>query len=327
MFRTLSRKLVAQWLILGIVLLTLGAEIAGDLYKERMRTESREKDRLQALTRVIHDNLAGNLAGVYAVLGDLCAEVSRRGHEAGRNERLKTLTRAMPGVRTMMIFDAAGIVRAANRPELIGSNFSQRAYFQAVLQRPDALTMYVSPPFRTSLGLFAINVVRMIPGKRGEFSGIVAATLDPEYFRTLLNSVLYTPDMWVNVTHESGLQFMMVPEREGQAGKNLAQPGSFFTLHRDSGRQESFLTGRVLATGDERMMVWHTIRPVDLKPDNALIVAVGRDLERSEEACDLPVVGQLRRVRFAFFNHERMRDAAAGPEKPAAFRFHAVGRD
>jgi PAS domain S-box-containing protein len=160
----------------------------------------------------------------------------------------------MPGVRTLQILNGDGRVVAASRPELPGSDFSHRDYFKTPRQNPDPDRLYVSAPFKTSLGVYGINVARTISGAKGEFGGDIVATLDPEYFKTLMTSVLYAPDMWTAIAHGDGVLFLIVPEREGQIGRNIAQPGSFFTRHRDGGNATSILTGIVHTTGDERMM-------------------------------------------------------------------------
>jgi len=71
--------------------------------------------------------------------------------------------------------------------------------------------LFVSAPIKTTLGIYGINVARTIPGPKGEFAGLIVATLDPEYFKTLMTSVLYAPDMWTAIAHGDGIQFLMVP--------------------------------------------------------------------------------------------------------------------
>jgi diguanylate cyclase len=271
--------LFAQWLILGLALLTFGGAIAFSLYQERDRTESRERDRLLAQGRVIQENVSQTLLSVSQVLMDIRTQLPTRGHESGFNSYLKTLTDAMPGVRTLLILDADGNAYAANRPELTGKNFSHRVYFQEPRQHPDADLLYVSPPYHTSLGIFAISVSRMIPGARGKFAGIVTATLDPAYFAPLLDSVRYAPDMGTAIVHWEGTRFVMQPLRKDAVEKNLIQPGSFFLRHRQSGQEATVFSGTVYATGEERMMAQRTINPADLKMDRPLVVAVSRKLD------------------------------------------------
>lgn len=267
-----------QWLILGIALLVLGGATATNVAVERQRTEEREQARLMTQARVIQENVEANLVSVNRVLLDFTRGLKlARGDDLDR--RLEVLAEAMPGVRTLLLLDGEGRAVASNQKELRGGNFAHREYFSTVRDKPDTTRLYLSAPFRTSLGVYGMSVARMVPGEHGEFAGLMAATLDPEYFRTLMSSVLYTDDMWTAVAHGDGTQFLMVPDRDGQVGKNLAQPGSFFSRHRDSGRTSNVFTGVVYATGEERMMAIRSVQPAQLAQDKPLVVAAGRRLD------------------------------------------------
>ncbi|MBF0552882.1 MAG: PocR ligand-binding domain-containing protein, partial [Deltaproteobacteria bacterium] len=185
----------------------------------------------------------------------------------------------MPGIRTLLVTDREGIVRLSNQAKLIGRDISHREYFLLARRNPDAARLFLSPPYKTVLNVWVMNLTRVIPDEHGRFSGIVAASLDPEYFKILLGSVNYTPDMLTAVAHGDGLQFSMIPEREGMEGKNLARPGSFFSRHQASGQISEVLSGTTYATHEKRMMALHTIKPAALPLDKSLVVAVGRELD------------------------------------------------
>jgi PAS domain S-box-containing protein len=275
-------KYSKQWFLTISILFLVGMALAYDLYREHRRTESLEYDRLLIQARVINESLNQQLASTYRsmqrILNDLPHWRAGNSYKPAANIMLKALDEAIPGVRTFVIIDARGIARASNRAELIGRDLSKREYFTTVRHYHDPDALYLSPPYTTALNVYAMNLSRMIPGPAGEFNGIIVATLDPDYFKTLLASVQYAPDMWVAIAHGDGLQFLMVPDREGQSGKNLAQPGSFFTRHRESGRTETIMTGTAYATGEERVMAIRTIRPPGARLDKPLVVAVGREI-------------------------------------------------
>lgn len=270
-----------EWLLLIGGLLLLGGLLAFSLYGDYRDIDARERERLGAQARIVHDNLARQLDAVNRVLAGIRDDLPRwRAETDGMtraSQRLRDFTDAMPGVRTMSILDADGRVVAASRAELLGGNFRDRAYFQAALRRPDADTFYVSPPFKTSLDVWAINVVRMLPGPRGEFAGIVSATLDPEEFAILLESVRYAADMRVGLNHGDGEIFLTAPPREDLYGKNLNRPGSFYARHMDSGREANVFVGTMLSTGEARMAALRTIQPAVLRMDQPLMVAASRD--------------------------------------------------
>ncbi|MEW5774851.1 MAG: diguanylate cyclase [Thermodesulfobacteriota bacterium] len=268
-----------QWLILGLVLLALGGVVAYFLHMERQRTGAWEQERLLSQTTVVKHILGQNLASLDIVLAALVTEqaAGRGSHDIGR--RLETLAAAMPGVRTLLVVDARGVVLASSRPEILGQEFTGREYFKAPRKNPDRNTLYVSPPFRTVLGVWALNVTRMIPGPGGGFAGVVTATLDPRFFSPLLESVLHTPDAWAGLVHGDGDIFLVAPVREGLQGMNVAKSGTLFTRHMESGGEISMFSDTVFATGELRMVAVRTIHPAGLKMDKPLVVAVSRDLD------------------------------------------------
>jgi len=280
--QTIKRNAIAQWLGLALGLIALGALLVFNLYREFAGAATREQDRLAAQARVISDNMEFQLASANRALESVARELRASGSPSRLQTvtlHLKSFASTMSGVASINVLDAKGRIVASNRPESIGTNLSRRDYFQMIKQRPNAGMLYVSPPFKTILGVFAINITKMISGPRGEFEGVVSATLDPDYFKTLMASVLYAPDMWVSVAHGDGQLFLMIPEREHVQGMNLQQPGSFFTRHQNSGKEAEVLTGTVYATKEVRMMALHTVHPVSLKMDKSLVVAVSRDLD------------------------------------------------
>ena len=281
MIRGTPRGYQLEWLLLGVVLLIFGALVGYWVYAEHDQVESRERDRLQVQARVIDENLGRQLEGVNNALAGVRDDLSRWNGATMRvvpSRRLAVLSQVMPGVRTMVIANAKGTVLDSSRDDLIGRNFSEREYFKVPREHLNAAVLYVSPPFRSSLDAVVLSVTRAVLGPKGEFAGIVSATLDPEYFEVLLRSVLYAPDMWTAIAHGDGIAFLFSPHIDGAIGKNLAQPGSFYTRHRDSGQVATVMTGTVYATGEQRMMALRTFSRPGLGMDKPLIIGVSREL-------------------------------------------------
>jgi len=183
-------------------------------------------------------------------------------------------------VRTLSILNGRGVIQACSRPELRGLDLSQREYFQRASKFAEPGRLNVSEPFLTPLGVYSINLARVIVGPNGEFSGFVVATLDPQFFIPLLSSILYAPDMRAFIAHGDGLLFLMVPERTDLTGLDLARPGSFFAKHRESGQEASVFMGTTPVTGEERMLAFRTIRPAALNMTRSLTVGIDRDPSR-----------------------------------------------
>ncbi len=272
-----------QWLLLTLALLGLGSVIGLGLYFDHRFIDTTERARLATQARVIDDNFGYQLLGINLALESVRNDLSfLQAHQDSKglvNARLQAMCDATQAVRTMLIFDANGTSIAGNRKELIGQNFGAREYFQIARQGHDASMLYLSQPFTTALGNYSIAASKVMLDEQGRFKGLVVAILDPAYFKVLLDSVRYAPDMWVSLAHADGKLFVMIPARPGVEGVNLDQPGSFRNRHLASGQRATVMTGIVAATGEERMMAQRFIKPVNLPMDKTLAVGVARDLD------------------------------------------------
>lgn len=303
-------------MFLCIGLVSLGAVIGGNLYQIRADLTKREQERLLFLAGIVQNITEMNLHALNSVLADLSRDQGRSDTSRDLNQRLVTLSDALSGVRTLSVLNARGVIQACSRPELIGMDMSQRDYFQRVLSSPEPDMLYVTQPFLTTLGVYSINLLRVISGPRGEFAGFVVATLDPQFFIPLLSSVLYAPDMRGFMAHGDGLLFLMVPERTDMTGLDLAQPGSFFSRHREIGQEASVFVGTTPVTGEERMLAIRTIRPAALNMTSPLMVAIDREPSRIYEPWRKDALWQgglyvlavlISVVGFGFYHRQRRR--------------------
>jgi hypothetical protein len=152
--------LLTQWLMLGLALLTVGGVIGYSLIQERIHLETQERNRLLDQARVIDKNMGHQFDSVSLALEGIRNDLPLWRGSAGwrmASRQLTALCDAMPGIRTMLITDAAGTVLAANRSELLGVSFNQRDYFKTPRLRPDSSILYLSGPFRTALGVWALK--------------------------------------------------------------------------------------------------------------------------------------------------------------------------
>ena len=287
--KTLSRQFRFEWLFLVSTLLILASFMAYALFSEYRTTGQREQERLATQTQVIHDNLIRQLEAINRAQLNIRNELAywnwnpQAGGMAQASRRLKAFVNAMPSIRTLLILDAEGNVRASNRDELIGKSFHERDYFQTPLKFPNPNTFYIGSPFKTLLNVFAMNVTRIVPGPDNEFDGVISATLDPEEFKILLGSVRYAPDMWTALQHGDGSFFLAMPERREVSGVDLAQPA---TVMAEAG----------FDADNPRMMAQRTVQPATLNMDKPLVVIVSRDLN----AVYAPVWHEAR-IRYGLF--------------------------
>ncbi len=276
------RLLLTAWTGLTAALLVLAAYLALNLYRDRLAVDADQRNQLLTQARVITTNLEHQLRATDLVLRGVVESLRDSpllaNWPADLSRRLKELDDAMPGVRTLSVIDSSGFVRASDRNELIGADISAQAYFQDAKRDGEGQRLRLSAPYLTRAGVWVINAVRVIVGPAGGFRGMMVATLDPSYCRTLLGSVLYATDMRTVLIHSDGAVFVTVPERQGEARLDPAQPGSFFHRYLEIGKSEALLMGTGATTRQNRMIALRAVDLGDIRTDKGLVIGVSRDL-------------------------------------------------
>nr|MBL8411564.1 PAS domain S-box protein [Dechloromonas sp.] len=271
-----------QWKLLCAFLAVLAAIMGYNIHESRSVKANEERVHLTNLATISADIIERRLQGTDHLLQTMIDSipawsVAGDGWRSA-NVQLTQLAGLGHGTEILMVMSVDGDVLASNRADLLGQNFAHRHYYRMAREASTGAARIISPPFQTVFGNYTFTVSRKLLDDGGRFAGVVMATMDMPFIGQLLKHTLYAEDMWTALAHGNGIQIMMVPDRPDQAGKNLAVPGSFFSRHVEGGRPDSFLTGIVAATGEERMMALLTIQPTKLHMDYPLVLAVGREV-------------------------------------------------
>lgn len=277
-----NKSFLKQWLLLVTVLFFLSVMIVLNLYVNYQRALERESSRLETQARVLAENIQYQLISANNALSiatDKLKYLQNQRQMAEIQIQLKTITDSIPGVSHVGILDADGKLLYSNVAQYIGQNFGYRDFFQAVKSKPSEEILYISSPFKNKLDEYVIIISRMIATQQGDFNGVVSVTLDPKYFKTIMKSVLYTPDMWDSIAHSDGELFLMEPPHEKLYGTNMARPGSIFSRHQASGQKATVLSGKVYVTNQTRLMAQRTVDSGNLRTDKSLLVGVSRDYD------------------------------------------------
>jgi signal transduction histidine kinase len=277
------RRFLLEWLVFALSTLVLGVYVGSMLYAGYQRIDTEERGRLIAQAVVVEQNIERQMVAVDRSLAStrddlLLLRKSRGVSRQAVNLRLQAISNAIPGVRTIVIIDADGRSIASNQDQLIGQDFHQGQRFQTARQGGNPAMLYVSAPFRTPLGVYAVSAAKVMRDDGDKIAGVVLAILEPEYFNTLLSSVRYAPDMLSSLIHGDGQIIFRIPDPQGIVGIDLAKPGSLFSQHITSGQPTDVYAGPVASTGEERLTVLHTIRPAAVSLDKPLVIAVSRTL-------------------------------------------------
>lgn len=271
----------AQWLSLLISMIVLGLLLTLDAYQDYQSIHAREVARLIRQTEIVDRNLSRSLQRTHDALAILSREVqqSLRLSPGERPDlKLQRFVSSMSAVRTVVILNADAEVVDSNKLELIGRSFRDSPRYKSIRDNSDPAILYVTAPFDTPLGNYAMSLGKVVADGKGGFGGYVLAILDPDYFGTLLSSLVYAPDMRLGVVHADGLVVYRVPDEERVVGQDLSKvPGAVFPKHLAEGKHQTFHESRAAAFSDIRYTSYLSVRPESTLADNALHVFASRD--------------------------------------------------
>jgi PAS domain S-box-containing protein len=271
-----------EWVALGAIVVAFGAYVGFELHGSRVDLEAAEQARLEHEAAVVEKILAARLQATSNALEALRVEVpalrSRPDGMSQLSQRMQAMVSSMTGVRTFLLVNAQGIAVASNRKELIGGDWHEGERYRSIRSRPDAAMLYVSPPFATPLGNWALSLGRVVLDDRGGFDGYVLAIIDPEYFNLVLDSTRHAPDVSAALIHGGGTIIYRIPEARGALGMSLAAaPDSAFSRHVQSGKEATTWTKVFRTTGQETMVALRNIRPSKSASSNVLVASFGRE--------------------------------------------------
>lgn len=275
-------RFVSHWLTLVISLLALAGVIGFDLYSAHENASFKERERLTHQTRVINDNLSIRLQATNRTLELIRADLpGLLGNQAGMSalkQRLRIVAFALPGVSSIQVVNVDGIVMASNLDEVVGVNFRDSDRYKTISKSADPATLFISAPFVNRRGIYAISLAKAVLDAHGNFAGFILVIIDPDYFRVLLSSVLYEPDMRSQLIHGDGKIVFRVPDTGTLTGMDLgAAPNSMFNLYMKGGQHTTTFQS-VTAFGEDRLVVFDTIKPSSIRADKDLVISVSRDV-------------------------------------------------
>ena len=274
---------LTPWLILLLALAVLAAGLGYDRYDAYRKLDAQERQRLVDEANVTKKNLSARLQTTSNALAALRSDLPwLLAHPEGLthlNSRLSTVVASTEGLRSLLVVDGNGTATASNRQELVGMNFRDQERYRTMSRDANPDILYVSAPFKTPLGIWTISLGRVILDDQGRFNGYVLAILDPDYFRLLLHSTLYTQDVRITLVHGDGKVIYRAPDPEGLTGVDLLErPQTLYRRYRDSGADGLVLEGPSAASANEpRLAAFEAIRPTQTPADKPLVVAYLRE--------------------------------------------------
>jgi diguanylate cyclase (GGDEF)-like protein/PAS domain S-box-containing protein len=266
----------AEWLSLAAVLLCGALISAYFAWSEQRLAESTEAARMGAQARIVDDSLRRQFAGLRSALDSARTSAAKRtpGCRAGCvSSELSALRRALPGVRALLVVDRDGKVLERD-DSYDARHLDSRATSRSLAGMRDPEQVYLDLPAQAMPAIFDVRLAMPLPAAVG---GAVVAILSPDYFDTIMHSVLYAPDMHCVLTEEGGRRILFVPRLTQTSFVAAVSGNSFFSRHIHGGKLTTVMQGRSLDSHDDRMIVQRSVLPAVTGLDRTLVVGISRN--------------------------------------------------
>lgn len=184
-------------ILASIAVVTIMVMTALLLWQLRVQELKHAESETVSLSHIIAEQTARSLQSVDLALDvalDRLAEAEKLGvrlGEAPLHGMLRSRVEGMPQLRSMFIADAEGrIANSALRHPPPAFSVKDRDYFKGVRDRPD-LDRYISAPTLNRVDdKWTLFISRRIRDGKGNFIGVIAASLDIAYIEALYESVM-----------------------------------------------------------------------------------------------------------------------------------------
>ncbi|CAN5668870.1 hypothetical protein BH11PSE8_BH11PSE8_16920 [soil metagenome] len=276
----LFRRGSAEWVGLLALLAALAVVFTGLRWRAYVTTAEDERQRLQTQAESVSQHVALLIQAVGHGLQVADSEAATLQPPLDRviaSTHLHRLADAAVAVESFRVLGVSGEVLLSS--ELTGAKAAPvpGACFARARSQPAPLRVYACQPFQTADGEWTFDLLLPRLGPQGEFVGVVAATLDAGYLRTVLPPALHSPDMRALLLHGSGTVIVASPQSGVPTGTDLrATRGGMYNSFLALGQKSGVVEGVSQVKGDRRIVAYHTIEPKTPQLDQPLLLSLGR---------------------------------------------------
>src|SRR5581483_9882647 len=172
--------------------------------------------RASTLAIVLTEYLRGTFAAGDAALQGLASHSGRIGGPNAPEDDwvpvLQSTRAALPGVGSLSVTDAQGIIRHSTQPRIVGQS-RRDDYLFRFLSAADRDELAIDTPFLSVIGppVYLMPIGRRLVGPDGAFGGIVVATFTPSVAIPVFKSADVGAHGVITVLHPSGVVLFREP--------------------------------------------------------------------------------------------------------------------
>lgn len=271
----LNTRFTNRPLLAGMIFLVLvvAAWTAWNTYSSYYSAIESEYRILEVRARQQEARISGSLRSVDLMTGIIIDDLKEKQSLTVEEQcqLFRNYLKLLPEVRSILITDSNGRVRAHSNEKVIGFDAVNREYFKAHSNTPQNSNFHISLPFKTVTGFTAITLSRVLLDSHGRFAGVIAATLESTFFDEALKLKVFEPGVEALLINLNGDILNWVPYSD-QNGKSI-KGGIGYTEHIQSDKPTTRHLNKDKLKQVKRLSVFHNV------PNTPLAVIVARDYD------------------------------------------------
>jgi len=228
-----------------------------------------------AVANSIDQQISGSLRGIDTVLSEAAAMVTR-GEYLNRtfSVRMEGILRAYPEIRHISLADASGRMSTAVWPPRLvpgsGIDISDRTYFLAArASARERQQMVVGDPVLGRINSErSLHVARPLVDDKGDFAGIVYASLDPDIYAHFLDRVLLDRDGGTALIGANGRMIARAPAHVEKFGIDISSSDLFTRWLPRAPMGTAHLISK--ADGNDKFLAYRLLSPYPLVVTSAV---------------------------------------------------------
>lgn len=276
-FFSKERSIVAGMVVfLFLITLSLASIVAWTSWQEHEKERSLAEATTSNLARALAQHVSDSIQSTDNIVVSLINSVQRTNKDRAPlrdlNPFLSQLVAELPILQAISILDGQGNSVASSEAALSKNiNFNDREYFQHH-KNIDDRRPHIGPAIHSkTTGELILSVSRRLNNSRGNFAGVVVATLRLDYFQYFYAELNIGRSGVIFIANDEGILLVRYPFVESALGSSVAN-GKVFDAYRNKGPVASVMVQSMI---DHKNRLY-SYRHLETYP---LLIAVGMGQE------------------------------------------------
>lgn len=276
-FFSKERSIVAGMVVfLFLITLSLASIVAWTSWQEHEKERSLAEATTSNLARALAQHVSDSIQSTDNIVVSLINSVQRTNKDRAPlrdlNPFLSQLVAELPILQAISILDGQGNSVASSEAALSKNiNFNDREYFQRH-KNIDDRKPHIGPAIHSkTTGELILSVSRRLNNSRGNFAGVVVATLRLDYFQYFYAELNIGRSGVIFIANDEGILLVRYPFVESALGSSVAN-GKVFDAYRNKGPVASVMVQSMI---DHKNRLY-SYRHLETYP---LLIAVGMGQE------------------------------------------------